>query len=101
MKKAVSLVVVSLWMLSCASTGYGSQGSLFTQTKISLSANELDTNKEGSACIYSFLGLLAWGDASAETARRNGLIAEIKGLDRESKSYLGIYSQVCTIVKGI
>ncbi len=101
MKFAISTVLFFAFLLSCAHTGYGSQGSLFTQTRISLSSSDLETSKEGSACIYSILGIFAWGDASSESARRNGLISEIRGLDRESKSYFGLYSQVCTIVKGI
>lgn len=57
-------------------------------------------NRVGEACSASILGLVATGDASVETARRNGGITFITSVDNSFNNYLGIYSKYCTIVRG-
>jgi len=58
-------------------------------------------NREGQSCAKSVLGLVAWGDASIENARRNGGITMISSVDTSYKSYLGLgYAVRCTVVRG-
>lgn len=56
-------------------------------------------SKTGTACSEGIL-IVAYGDASIETAMKNGRITKISTVDYESSAYLGIYSKNCTIVKG-
>ena len=56
--------------------------------------------KRGEASTSNILGLVAWGDASVETAARNGGIKEIQAADYEFMSVLGVYSSYTTIVLG-
>jgi hypothetical protein len=57
-------------------------------------------NRVGEACAISYLGVVATGDASIETARRNGGITMVSSVDETAKSYLGVYAKFCTIVRG-
>lgn len=57
-------------------------------------------NRVGEACATSILGIVATGDASIETARRNGGITMISGVDDHATSILGVYAKYCTIVRG-
>jgi hypothetical protein len=57
-------------------------------------------NRMGEACANSWLGLVAVGDASIETARRNGGITAITSVDRQTSNVLFLYSKHCTIVRG-
>jgi hypothetical protein len=57
-------------------------------------------SRVGEACSYSYLGAIAMGDSSVETARRNGGISLITSVDTISNSTLGIYAKYCTVVRG-
>ncbi len=57
-------------------------------------------SRAGEACVKSILGLVATGDASIETARRNGGITMITSVDVSFANYLGVFSKYCTIVRG-
>ena len=57
-------------------------------------------NKIGKACSYNILGLVAVGDASIDTAKKNGKIKKVSSVDREIFSILIFYGQNCTVVKG-
>ena len=65
----------------------------------SVSSNQAG-NRVGEACATSILGAIATGDASIETARRNGGITMITSVDGKSESILGLYAKYCTIVRG-
>ena len=59
--------------------------------------------REGRACAYNILRLIAWGDVRVETARRNGSIREISSIDFEvfqAISTWGIFTGFCTLVTG-
>ncbi|MBM3721530.1 MAG: TRL-like family protein, partial [Actinobacteria bacterium] len=45
-------------------------------------------------------GMLVYGDASIENARRIGNIQEIVSVERSYERILGIWGEMCTIVKG-
>ncbi|MEZ4750515.1 MAG: TRL-like family protein [Bdellovibrionota bacterium] len=58
-------------------------------------------SKEGKACSFAVLGLLALGDASVDRARHNGRITKVEAVDKESFFFLaGLYASECTTVRG-
>ncbi len=57
--------------------------------------------KTGTASTHCVLGLVAWGDASAEAAARNGNISTIEHVDYKFTNVVfGIYQKYTTIVHG-
>jgi hypothetical protein len=57
-------------------------------------------SKVGMAECQTILGLFASGDATVETAARNGGITTVKTVDHHSMNVLGIYSKFTTKVTG-
>lgn len=76
-------------------------GFIFTAVDgpVSLTEN-VGSRKTGEACASNVLGLFATGDASTESARRNGGIAKVSTVDHSSFSLLFLYSRFCTVVHG-
>lgn len=60
----------------------------------------VSASKEGIACAKSYLGLLAWGDASVELSQKNGNIREITSIELETYNFFGIYAKLCAVTKG-
>ncbi|WP_265394976.1 TRL-like family protein [Leptospira bandrabouensis] len=86
--------------LSCASSGFGTQGLLYENQRISMMETGNSATKEGIACAKSYMGLLALGDASVELSQKNGNIREITSIELETYNFLGIYAKLCAITKG-
>ncbi|GIX42426.1 MAG: hypothetical protein KatS3mg129_2159 [Leptospiraceae bacterium] len=86
-------------VVGCGGTFYGPQG-LFTKTTIGVYGSDLNSSKEGKSCAFSILSLVALGDASLQTAAKNGGIKNIKQVDYENLNIIGIYSRLCTVVRG-
>ena len=60
-----------------------------------------NVTKRGESCAQGILGLVAWGDASIEGARKAGGVAQIAAVDYHDMDVLGfVYSSTCTIVTG-
>ena len=57
------------------------------------------TPRTGQACARTVLALVAWGDASLETAKKNGNITQITTIDHHSTNTLG-FGKFCTVVHG-
>ena len=58
-------------------------------------------SKTGVSQAYSLLWLVAWGDASYETAARNGNITVLKHADQEIfQVFFGLYTRWRVIVYG-
>jgi hypothetical protein len=104
MKKNASLVlsILSLAVLSsCATARQPVTGFWYSDTQSSVTATAAPAgNRVGEACVVSYLGAYAKGDATIETARRNGGIREVSSVDETATSILGIYAKYCTIVRG-
>ena len=58
------------------------------------------SSKVGTATASSLFGLIGTGDASIDTAAKNGGITRIHHVDSASKSLLGIYSTYTVTVYG-
>ncbi|WP_281631042.1 TRL-like family protein [Leptospira meyeri] len=90
----------SFFLLTCASSGFGTQGLLYEDQRIGMMETGISGTKEGISCAKSYFGLLALGDASVEMSQKNGNIREITSIELESYNFLGIYAKLCTITKG-
>ncbi|XDD54200.1 TRL-like family protein [Leptospira sp. WS4.C2] len=98
--RKLALISLLLTSNSCASSGFGTQGLLYEDQRISMMETGISATKEGIACAKSYLGLLALGDASVEVSQKNGNIKEITSIELESYNFLGIYAKLCTVTKG-
>ena len=90
MKKTilVGLLIGAGTLSGCASSM--PIGTLYTELKLPISATGAKGSKEGTAECQSILSLVATGDCSIETAKKNGGITKISNVDWETKNILGI-----------
>jgi hypothetical protein len=85
----------------CASLKAPMPGLLFTHNDNGLVATANPAgNRVGEACLSSYLGLISLGDATIETARRNGGITTITSVDESTTSILFFYGKYCVTVRG-
>lgn len=77
---------------------------LYSNTRIPLDDDLWETRlgeKQGIASNYSILWLVAWGDAGAKAAAKNGGITKLSHMDLGIESYFfGAYIRRDTIVYG-
>jgi TRL (tRNA-associated locus)-like protein len=102
-KYLLSLLVLAfaVGILSgCA--GVWPNGAFYTEIKLPIGAGAGDVkySKIGIAKASSVLGLVATGDASVQAAMQDGGIREIKYVDYEAKSILGLFGEYTTTVYG-
>ncbi len=62
--------------------------------------NSVSSTKVGTAMSQSYLGLIAVGDSSIQTAAKNGGITKISHVDWKVKNFLGFIGEYTTIVYG-
>jgi len=104
MKKFLTLsmlIGICAVMVGCTSTPTP-KGILYTGTKgpFYATANEKG-EKVGTATAKCILGIVAWGDASTETAAKNAGITKIHHADYEDTLiFLGVYSSYTVVVYG-
>ncbi len=84
-------------------------GALYTGTNVPDSAIDRvevggpgkTDDKVGQACATGILGLIAWGDAAIDAAKRDGKITDVHVVDHKQTAVLfGAYYQACTVVHG-
>jgi hypothetical protein len=76
-------------------------GNLYTELKLPIAAeSDARAMKSGTAECMSVLGLVATGDASINTAMRNGNITKISHVDWEARNILGIIGNYKLTVYG-
>lgn len=99
--RAIAIAALLATLGGCAAGVSPVTGFWFTdvQGPGAVTANQVST-KTGTATATSILGLVGTGDASIETAARNGGITKIHHVDYQTKSILGIYATFTTVVKG-
>lgn len=102
-KTMVRLFVVAtmgISLQSCIATQAGT-GGLYTDVKQGeMATSNIRGSKVGQSKASSYLGLIAVGDASVDTAAKNGGITRISHVDSHKKSILGIVTSTTTIVYG-
>jgi hypothetical protein len=62
--------------------------------------NDTPGAKQGEACAMSILGIVGLGDASVGAAKQAGSITKVASVDHKAFNILGLYGNVCTVVKG-
>lgn len=77
-------------------------GTLYTEAKMPMmvTSNSGDSLKTGVSQCTSMFGLVALGDCSIETAKKNGGITKVHSVDANVKNILGIYGVYKVIVTG-
>lgn len=89
---ALSLILV-VFLMGCATVHSPVSGFLFTNVDAPVAATSNPSyTKVGTATCFSFLGLIAAGSCSIETAATKGKILKIHHVDAESFSLLGIFA---------
>ena len=75
-------------------------GVVVTSAQGPITATTLEQGaRTGRSCAYSILGLVAWGDASINTAKNVGQIKQVASVDFDTFNLLGIYGSFCTVVR--
>ena len=107
-KQTVKLSVLALIFAMLAGCAANSPvvGSLYTGVKHSgistggILDNSVKSLKTGVSSCTSVLGLIAAGDCSEETARRNGGITKVNSVAHETTSFYIFFNHYKTIVTG-
>ncbi len=98
--KVFALVTLTVGLQSCIATQAGT-GGLYTNLKQGeIATSNVRGSKMGTATATAYLGLVAIGDASVNTAAMNAGITRISHVDSQKKSILGIITSTTTIVYG-
>ena len=99
-------VVAAVTFATAGCAGYP-MGAIYSSTTTPHPATRVETagpartgDKAGEACATGILGLIAWGDASTDAAKKAGEITDIHSLEFKGFNVLGIYTQGCTEVHG-
>ncbi len=103
MKNLLVFVVMGAVLSGCASTGLYSRtgAALITRTTEGEMANYSTPGKKaGRACAKNVLGIVAWGDASVEAARKAAAITAVTNLSHEYNNTLFVYGEYCVVVQG-
>jgi hypothetical protein len=105
MKKVLfflSLLATAILLSSCMPVASHLQGGILTDVKgpLMVSSNAGKPSKVGTATATTYLGLVAQGDASIETAAKNAGITRIHHVDYQAKSTLGIIATFTVTVYG-
>jgi hypothetical protein len=97
----MATVASSIYLVGCATAQSPVPGMWYTDVKGPVAATPAHGGTaQGESCATSILGLIATGDASIETAKKNGGIAQVTAIDHKSNSILGFYAKFCTVVYG-
>lgn len=99
MKKILAAAFAALLLVGCVKSPL--VGGLYTDVKDGLAVTgNAGSSKVGTAEAKSYLGLVALGDASIQTAAREAGITRIHHVDYQAKSYVGLYTIYTVIVYG-
>lgn len=99
MKKILAAAFAALLLSGCVKSPL--VGGLYTDVKDGLAVTgNAGSSKVGTAEAKSYLGLVALGDASIQTAAREAGITRIHHVDYQAKSYVGLYTIYTVIVYG-
>ena len=99
----VVLFFLTLLLSSCAVITHPVPGLLYSDVYSGLAVTPVKYQnvKVGRSCVRSILGLFAFGDASIESARKNGRMSRIAHIDQYGSSIMGVYAKYCTLAYGI
>lgn len=102
MKRILAASVLALTLTGCATGVAPVNGVIYSRVSAPLmvTGSADKPNKVGRSYARSFFGLYATGDASIETAAKNGGITKIHHVDHETQVIMGVIADYTTIVYG-
>lgn len=100
MKSKLVLTLLAAAAVVLSSCGAPRVGALYTDVKAPVGAGSGSGSRVGTATSQTILGLVAMGDASVATAKRNGGISSVSSVDEHIQSILGIVTTYTTTVRG-
>jgi hypothetical protein len=80
-------------------TGLGPTGALVTSATIGVSGQP-GGSLTGKSCVRRIYAFAVFGGGGLDEAARDGNINIIKSVDKEIFNILGLYSHMCTVVRG-
>ncbi len=98
--KLTSTLLTAVAAVVLSSCGAPRVGAIYTDVKAPVAAGSGGGSRVGVATSTTYLGLIATGDASIATAKKNGGISSVSSVDEEIKSVLGIITTYKTTVRG-
>lgn len=102
-KKSLVAGLMAAGLLSlggCTTVYTPAHGGIWTDVKYGDSVSPASGGvKTGKACVTSWFGLVAMGDASVEAAKTAGGIATVSSVGYTANHYV-VYGVSCTVVKG-
>jgi len=99
MKKILIISILSSILAGCAS--YLPAGGMYTSVKMGQAAPMSGViSKTGTACSHSYLWIVAFGNASIESAKADGNIINVISINYFVDNYAGIYAHYCIEVNG-
>jgi len=97
--KLVAMAGAVMMLAGCASSFPA--GGLFTDLKLPVAATgEAGGKKMGEASCTSILAMVATGDCSINTAKKNGKITKVTHVDWSANNILGIIGNYKVVVYG-
>ncbi len=102
MKRLLAASSLALALSGCAVATAPVNGFLYSHVTgpVGITGSADKPTKVGRSYARSIFGLYATGDASIETAAKNGGIVKIHHVDHETQIILGVIADYTTIVYG-
>lgn len=98
--RAAVAIGLTLAVAGCANVAGPTQAGLaFYKAPLDVGTTT-KAGKRGEACAQNILGAVAWGDASIDSAKRNGGITQVATVEYLPTRVLGYYAKFCTVVHG-
>jgi DNA-binding transcriptional regulator of glucitol operon len=94
------VALVSVFALTgCMTTSYPVMGMWTQDVRVPVDGRIATGPKEGKACVTTYAGVYAFGDASVERAAKNGGITKVQSVEAlvNARIVIGSY---CTVVRG-
>ncbi|MDO6681575.1 TRL-like family protein [Oceanobacter sp. 5_MG-2023] len=100
--KAINILIGSTVLLSLSGCSVSPVHGAFNFSKWdgSISNPSVSSVKSGESCARSVLGLIAFGNASIEAAKKAADISKVATVDHKTTNILYFYGEYCTIVYG-
>lgn len=101
MKKILATVLAAAALMAAGCVKTPVSGFAYTDIKDGMAVTgNAGSSKVGTAEVKGYVGLVALGDASIQTAAREAGITRIHHVDYQTKSYVSVYTIYTIIVYG-
>lgn len=102
MKRLFALSALCVALGGCATAAAPVNGWVYSNVSgpVAVGNSTDKPTKVGRATTRTILGAFATGDASIDTAAKNGGITKIHHVDHESQTILGVIADFTTVVYG-